>query len=129
VASRTRLGHPRGCGRVSNRKRPVHRLADLLPGLASQLGLDEELEAARGLASWTRIVEEQVPAAAGASRLLEVRPPVLIVSADDAPTAQELRLRSAELLEAFAAAPGGQRLRELQVLVRRPSTEDSSEPR
>jgi predicted nucleic acid-binding Zn ribbon protein len=114
---------------VSSRKRPVHRLADLLPGLATQLGLDKELEAARGLASWTRIVEEQVPAAAGASHLLEVRPPLLIVSADDAPTAQELRLRSTELLEAFASAPGGQRLRELRVLVRRPVGGDSVDPR
>jgi predicted nucleic acid-binding Zn ribbon protein len=114
---------------VSGRKRPVHRLGDLLPGIASQLGLDEELDAARGLASWTRIVEEQVPAAAGASRLLEVRPPRLIVAADDAPTAQELRLRSAELLEAFSSAPGGQRLLELQVLVRPSSRGDSGEPR
>jgi hypothetical protein len=114
---------------VSSRKRPVHRLGDLLPGLATQLGLDEELEAARGLASWTRMVEELVPTAAGASRLLEVRPPLLIVSADDAPTAQELRLHSSELLEAFASAPGGQRLRELQVVVRRPATGDSAEPR
>ena len=63
-----------------SRKRPVHRLGDLLPGIASQLGLNEELDAARAVASWTRIVEEQVPAAAGASQLLEVRPPSLIVS-------------------------------------------------
>jgi hypothetical protein len=111
---------------VSGRRRPVHRLGDLLPGIATQLGLDAELMAARGVASWTRIVEEQVPAATGASRLLEVRPPSLIVSADDAPTAQELRLRSSD---AFASAPGGQRLLELQVLVRRPSTGDSSKPR
>ena len=74
-------------------------------------------------------MEEQVPAAAGASQLLEVRPPALIVSADDAATAQELRLRSSELLEAFASAPGGQRLRELQVVVRPPATGDSAEPR
>jgi len=114
---------------VNTRKRPVHRLGDLLPGIATQLGLDEELEAARGVASWTRIVEEQVPAASNASRLLEVRPPILIVSADDAPTAQELRLRSVELLDAFASAPGGQRLLELQVLVRRPPTGESPKPR
>ena len=114
---------------MNTRKRPVHRLADLLPGLASQLGLDEELDAARAVASWTRIVEELVPAAGGASKLLEMRPPKLIVSADDAPTAQELRLRSSELLEAFASAPGGQRLLELQIVVRRPSSGESAEPR
>jgi hypothetical protein len=114
---------------MSQRKRPVHRLGDLLPGLATQLGLDEELRAARATSSWVRIVEEMVPAAAGASQLLEARPPVLIVSADDAPTGQELRLHSAQLLDAFASAPGGQRLRELQVVVRRPSTGKSAEPR
>jgi hypothetical protein len=106
---------------VSQRKRPVHRLSDLLPGIARQLGLDAELQAARAVSSWTRIVEELVPAAAGASRLLEVRPPQLIVSAADGPTAQELRLRSPELLEAFAGAAGGQRLLELRVLIRPPA--------
>ncbi len=112
-----------------SRKRPVHRLGDLLPGIATQLGLDEELDAARAVASWTRIVEEQVPAAAGTSRLLEVRPPRLIVSADDASTAQELRLRSSELLDAFSSAPGGQRLREIQVVVRPSPKGESRQPR
>jgi len=114
---------------MASRKRPVHRLGDLLPGIASQLGLDQELRAARALSSWTRIVEELVPAAAGATRLLEVRPPALLVSADDAPTGQELRLHSAELLDAFAGAPGGQRLRELHVIVRGAQTRDRPKPR
>ena len=104
-------------GLSARRKRQVHRVGDLLPGLASQLGLDEELRAARAMSSWQRIVEEQVPAAAGASRLLEIRPPVLIVTADDSAAGQELRLRSLELLEALASAPGGHRLLELNVLV------------
>ena len=114
---------------MNSRKRPVHRLGDLLPAIAAQLGLNEELQGARAMASWTRIVEEQVPEAAGASQLLEVRPPELIVSVDDAATGQELRLRSTELLEAFASAPGGQRLLRLQVVVRRPRTGDSGKPR
>jgi hypothetical protein len=114
---------------VSGRRRPVHRLGDLLPGIASQLGLEDELRAARAVSSWNRIVEELVPPAAGASHLLEVRPPVLFVAADDAPTGQELRLHASELLEAFASAPGGQRLLELRVVVRRPPIGDSGEPR
>ena len=114
---------------MNTRKRPVHRLADLLPGIASQLGLDQELRAARAISSWDRIVDELVPAAAGASELLEVRPPALFVSAADAPTGQELRLHSAELLEAFASAPGGQRLRELHVVVRGARTGDRLNPR
>jgi hypothetical protein len=113
----------------TRRRRPVHRLADLLPGLAMQLGLDEQLQAARAMSSWTRLVEAHVPAAAGGSRLLEVRPPALLVAADDAATAQELRLHSWELLDAFASAPGGQRLLELHVVVRRPASGDSQKPR
>ena len=114
---------------MSTRKRRVHRIGDLLPGLASQLGLEQELQAARAMSSWERIVEEMVPAAAGASRLLEVRPPVLYVSAADAPTGQELRLRSVDLLDAFATAPGGTHLLELNVVVRSPRIRDSREPR
>ena len=52
---------------MSGRRRPVHRLGDLLPGIATQLGLDEELQAARAAASWARITEELVPAASGAT--------------------------------------------------------------
>jgi hypothetical protein len=114
---------------MHQRRRPVHRLADLLPGIASQLGLDEELRSARAMSSWGRIVAELVPPATGASRLLEIRPPALFVSAEDATTGQELRLHSAELLDAFASAPGGQRLLELHVVVRGPRSGESREPR
>jgi len=111
-----------------SRNRPTRRVGELLPAIAQQLGFEEELRAARAMASWQRLVEEQVPASSG-SRLLELRPPALLVSAEDAATGQELRLRSAELLEAFASAPGGQRLRELHVVVRRPSPGASGKPR
>jgi hypothetical protein len=104
-------------------------VGDLLPGLASQLGLTEELAAARAMTSWKRVVEELVPAATGASRLLEVRAPALIVSADDAAVGQELRLQSAALLDAFAGAPGGQRLLELKVVVRPPGSGAPRQPR
>ena len=106
----------------ASRNRPARRIGELLPAIAQQLGLEEELRSARAMASWQRLVEEQVPGATGTSQLLEVRPPSLFVSADDAATAQELRLRSAELLEAFASAPGGRRLRELHVVVRKSPT-------
>jgi hypothetical protein len=111
------------------RRRPIQRVGDLLPGLASQLGLTEELRAARAIASWRRGVEELVPVAAGASTLVEVRAPVLVVSATDAATAQELRLQSVALLDAFAHAPGGQRLLELKVVVRTPRAGPSRQPR
>jgi hypothetical protein len=101
------------------RRRPVQRLGDLLPDVARSLGLEEELRTARAMATWHRLVGELVPGAAGSTRLLEIRPPALIVSADDPSTGQELRLRSDELLAAFGDAPGGRRLLELRVLVRR----------
>lgn len=107
------------------RRRPLYRIGDLLPGLASRLGLDDELRAARAMSSWQRVVAEQAPAATGASRLIEIRPPALIVSAADAATGQELRLHSSQLLDAFAGAPGGTRLLELKVVVR-PSTQGPS---
>jgi hypothetical protein len=101
-------------------RRPMRRIGDLLPGVASTLGLDEQLEQALALASWERLVAELVPPAAGATRLLEIRPPELLVAADDPLTGQELRLNADLLLRAFADAPGGRRLRELRVVVRPP---------
>lgn len=104
---------------MASRRRPVKRIGELLPGIAQQLGLEDELESARAMSSWQRIIEEQVPGAAGATELLEIRAPTLIVAADDASIGQELRLRSQALLQAFATAPGGQRLRELKVVIQR----------
>jgi hypothetical protein len=111
------------------RRRRFHRVGELLTGLASELGIQDELRSARAISSWRRVVEEQVPAAAGATRLVEIRPPALLVSADDGATAQELRLHTRQLLDAFATAPGGQRLRELQVIVRTPPPGASGKPR
>ena len=61
---------------------------------------------------------EHVPAAAGASQLIELRDDQLLVSAASTAVAPELRLRAAVLLGALAAAPGGLRARELRVVVR-----------
>ena len=101
-----------------NRRRPMRRIGDLLPEAAAALGLDAELDQARAITSWDRLVEELAPRASGLTRLVEVRPPALLVSAESPIVAQELRLRSTDLLEAFAVAPGGRRLLELRVLVR-----------
>jgi hypothetical protein len=97
----------------------MRRLSDVLPSVASQLGLERQLERGRAIASWERLVEELVPVASGATHLLEIRPPTLIVTADDPFVAQELRLRSEQLLHAFSVAPGGVRLLELRPVVRR----------
>jgi Dna[CI] antecedent, DciA len=97
----------------------MRRVGDVLPGVASELGIDRELKLARQMAAWQRIVAERVPAAGGSSALLSVQPPALVVSAGSPIVAQELRLRQSELLDAFGQAPEGVRLLELRVVIRR----------
>jgi len=101
-------------------RRPMRRLSDVLPEVAQSLGIEGELRLSRQMAAWRRLVAELLPAAAGESDLLSVQPPVLVVSAVSPIVAQELRLRSASLLEAFASTPDGVRLVELRI-VGRPS--------
>jgi hypothetical protein len=101
-------------------RRPMRRLADVLPEVAASLGIEGELRLSRQIAAWRHLVAELVPAAAGKSELLSVQPPALVVSASSSIVAQELRLRSVGLLEAFAATPDGIRLVELRI-VGRPS--------
>jgi len=99
-------------------KRPMRRVGDLLPKIAAEMGIEDELRMARQMSGWERLVEEHLPAARGASKLLSVQPPALVVSATDGLVAQELRLRQAELLAAFARLPEGAHLLELRVVVR-----------
>jgi hypothetical protein len=96
----------------------MERIGDLIPDAARRLGLDEELRMARAITTWTALVAERVPAASGACRLLRIDGFALLVEADAPIVAQELRLRGQELLEAFAAAPGGVRARELRLRIR-----------
>lgn len=96
----------------------MRRVGDVLPAVAADLGIDRELRFARQMAAWQRIVAERVPPAAGASVLLSLQPPVIVVSAKSQMVAQELRLRQADLLDAFARAPGGEKLIELRVVIR-----------
>jgi hypothetical protein len=82
----------------------MERLADLLPAAAREYGLEEQLEQARLAAAWLRIVSERVPAAAGACRLIDFRLDVATIEADLPIVAQEIRLRSPELLAALRNA-------------------------
>ena len=99
-------------------KRQPTRVGDMLPKVAADLGIENELKHARQMTAWERLVEEHLPAAGGASKLLAVQPPALVVSATDNTVAQELRLRQAELLAAFARLPEGAHLLELRVVMR-----------
>ena len=102
-------GHPR---------LPMQRIGELIPAAARHLGLEEELRTARARTTWEAIVGERVPAAAGESRLVGIDDAALLVEVDTPIVGQELRLRSADLLAAFRAAPGGFPASSLRVRVR-----------
>jgi predicted nucleic acid-binding Zn ribbon protein len=100
---------------AARRRRP-ERLGDLLPEAARRLGLEAELRLARAQVTWDSIVGERVRPAAGACRLVRLEPDAIVVAVDEPIVAAELRMRALELLEAFAAAPGGARVRHLRLL-------------
>ncbi|HVA85815.1 MAG TPA: DUF721 domain-containing protein [Candidatus Saccharimonadales bacterium] len=104
---------------MTSRRRPMQRIGELVPEAARHLGLEDELRLARAMTTWAMIVAERVPAAAGATRLVRLDGLALVVEANHALVAQELRLRAPELLAAFASAPGGLPVRELRLGVRR----------
>lgn len=81
----------------------MERLADLLPRTAREFGLEDQLEQARVASAWLATVAERVPAATGACRLVELRQGIATIEADEPIVAQELRLRSLELLAALRA--------------------------
>jgi len=103
------------------RRRRPDRLGDLLPEAARQLGLETELRLARAIATWDALVAERVPPAVGSCHLVRLEPDAIVVAVDEPIVGAELRMRALELLEAFAAAPGGARVRYLRVVVDRPS--------
>ena len=103
----------------ARRGRP-DRLGDLLPEAARALGLEDELRLARAIATWDAIVAERVPPAAGACRLVRLEPEALVIAADEPIVAAELRMRATELIAAFAAAPGGARVRFLRLVSEAP---------
>lgn len=97
----------------------MERIGDLLPAAARELGLEAELRLARATSTWDALVAERVPAATGSCRLVGIEGRDLLVEADLPIVAQELRLRSSELLGAFGTAPGGSPAAGLRVRVRR----------
>ena len=106
----------------------MRRVGDVLSEVAGTLGVDGELRLARQMSTWQRLVAELVPRAARATSLLSVQPPTLVVSAATPVVAQELRLRQAELLAAFATSPEGIHLLELRVVLRPPADRQGLAP-
>jgi predicted nucleic acid-binding Zn ribbon protein len=102
----------------------VERLGALLPAAARRLGLDEELDLARAMAAWDELVAERAPEVAGASRLVSLDRGVALVEADAPIVAQEIRLRSVELLDGLRTTlerrhgRPGHGIRELRVAIR-----------
>lgn len=105
----TRETDPRGAGSHVMRQRDdapagLERLADLLPRAARAYGLEDQLDQARAAAAWERIVAERAPAAVGECRLVGLRQGVATIEVDLPIVAQEIRLRSPELLAALRVA-------------------------
>jgi hypothetical protein len=98
------MSRPPGDG--ASRRRVPRRVGELLPAAARDLGLEAELRRARAGIAWEAIVADRVPAAAGGSRVVRVDGELLVVEAAAPIVGQELRLRSTELVEAFALATG-----------------------
>jgi predicted nucleic acid-binding Zn ribbon protein len=98
------------------RRRRPDRVGDLLPEAARRLGLESELRLARAISTWDALVAERVPPAVGACRLVRLDVDALVVAADEPIVAAELRMRANELLDAFASAPGGARVRYLRLV-------------
>jgi hypothetical protein len=104
---------------VTGRRRPMQRIGELIPSAAAHLGLADELRRARAIATFDAIVAEHAPAAHGACRAVRIDDAALVVEADAPIVAQELRLRSTALLDAFRAAPAGGDVAELRISIRR----------
>ena len=111
-----RHGDPRRDPESLGRRRRPDRIGDLLPEAARRLGLEAELRLARAITAWDAIVAERVPPAVGACRLVRVEPDAIVVGVDEPIVGAELRMRANELLDAFAAAPGGARVRFLRLV-------------
>lgn len=99
------------------KRRGMERLADLLPQTAREYGLEDQLEQARAAAAWSEIVAERIPAAVGACRLIGLSNGTATVEADEPIVAQEIRLRSLELLSALRSAARTP-VRQLRVVAR-----------
>ena len=110
-------GTPTGRDREHEPIRGMQRLADLLPRAARDLGLDDQLEQARAATAWHEIVAGRVPAAAGACRLTGLHGGAAIIETDEPIVAQEIRLRSSELLAALRDRTGTP-VRQLRIVPR-----------
>lgn len=97
--------------------RGMERLGDLLPHAARQLGLEEQLEQARAASAWSEVVAERLPAALGACRLIGLSQGVATIETDAPIVAQEIRLRSPELLGALRGSTGAP-IRQLRLTTR-----------
>jgi predicted nucleic acid-binding Zn ribbon protein len=112
--------NPAGCaGRRSpeEKRRGMERLSDLLPQAAREFGLEDQLEQAMVAAAWLEIVAQSVPAAAGACHMIGLDHGTVTVAASEPIVAQEIRLRSPELLAALRTRTGTP-LRQLRVVAR-----------
>ncbi len=95
----------------------MKRIGDLLPDTARRFGLEREFEQASVMSAWERLLVERVPAAVSACRVSAFSQGVATIEADEPIVAQEIRLRSPELVAALRAAAGVP-VRQLRVVAR-----------
>ena len=91
-------------GSPTAKSRGMERLADLLPQTVRQFGLEDQFEQAGAAAAWLRVIEKRVPEAAGSCRLSSLGHGIATIETDSAIVAQEIRLRTPELLAALRAS-------------------------
>jgi predicted nucleic acid-binding Zn ribbon protein len=103
--------------RTDRRHGRMTRIGELLPQAARELGLEEELDLATAMTAWQQLIAERVPAAAGASRLVGLSQGVATIEADEPIVAQEIRLRSPELLAGLRSSMRAP-IRQLRVTLR-----------
>jgi hypothetical protein len=82
----------------------MERLADLLPQTVRQFGLEDQFEQASAAAAWLQLIVERVPEAVGSCRLISLSHGIATIETDEAIVAQEMRLRTPELLAALRAS-------------------------
>jgi hypothetical protein len=99
------------------KRRGMERLADLLPQAAREFGLEDQLEQAMVAAAWLEVVAQLIPAAVGACRMIGLDHGAVTIAAGEPIVAQEIRLRSPELLAALRTRTGTP-LRQLRVVAR-----------
>ena len=107
-------GHAQAPPPAARRKHPPERLADLVPRVIAELGLDRVSEAAQLADAFTRAVGEHI---APHCRCQGARHGVVLAAVSDSAWAQRVQLEKPRILHALRAALGDDRARDLRIVI------------